>query len=168
MQPVTIALTGHRPSKLYGYDLTDPRYLQLKEQLRSIIDQGVEAYGSLVCISGMALGADTLWSQVITESKIRYPGRITFIAAIPSQQQAGRWPQASKDTWDQLMAQADHIWVSPSSNYTQALFERNRYMVNCAHALIAIWDGVDKGGTAYTVRQAQEANKHLIHIRPSS
>lgn len=166
MQPVTIALTGHRSSKLYGYDLTDPRYLQLKEKLRSIIAQGVQAYGSLVCISGMALGADTLWAQVITESKLQYPGQITFIAAIPSQHQAGRWPQSSKDTWNQLMAQADRIWVSPSFDYIQALFERNRYMVDQAQVLIAIWDGVHKGGTAYTVQQAQKAGKRLIHIRP--
>lgn len=32
-----ICVTGHRPNKLYGYNLSDPRWQRLKNQLKSIL-----------------------------------------------------------------------------------------------------------------------------------
>ena len=60
-----ICLTGHRPQKLYGYDLNDKRWLALKEKLKEILKERkcTEA------ISGMALGADTIFALAVLELK---------------------------------------------------------------------------------------------------
>ena len=34
MEYINIAFTGHRPNRLYGYDLNNPRYKQLSEILK--------------------------------------------------------------------------------------------------------------------------------------
>lgn len=58
-----VALTGHRPGKLAGYDLYHPFYERLRERLKGIVLDGIEKHSHLTLHSGMALGADTIWSQ---------------------------------------------------------------------------------------------------------
>ena len=47
-----ICVTGHRPNKLYGYNLSDPRWQRLKEQFKSILKEN----NCEEAITGMALG----------------------------------------------------------------------------------------------------------------
>nr|DAF66742.1 MAG TPA: YspA [Caudoviricetes sp.] len=62
MKYINIAFTGHRPNKLYGYDLNNPKYKQLFKILRKLLDKidydnpGKRIKG----IVGGALGFDTL------------------------------------------------------------------------------------------------------------
>ena len=37
MQAGIIEVTGHRPEKLYGYDLTEPRWVKLKELFKKVL-----------------------------------------------------------------------------------------------------------------------------------
>jgi uncharacterized phage-like protein YoqJ len=48
------------------------------------------------------------------------------------------------------------------------MLERNRYMVDHAAYLLAVYDGGNKGGTAYTVRYAREKKREIIVIRPDT
>ena len=49
-----ICVTGHRPNKLYGYNLSDSRWQRLKEQFKSILKEN----NCEEAITGMALGVD--------------------------------------------------------------------------------------------------------------
>lgn len=51
---VTIAVTGHRPGKLWGYDLNDRRYAALQHRF----EQELTDRGCTDAWTGMALGAD--------------------------------------------------------------------------------------------------------------
>ena len=39
MEYINIAFTGHRPNRLYGYDLNNPRYKQLSKILKELLDK---------------------------------------------------------------------------------------------------------------------------------
>ena len=39
MEYISIAFTGHRPNRLYGYDLNNPRYKQLSKILEKLLDK---------------------------------------------------------------------------------------------------------------------------------
>ena len=39
MEYISIAFTGHRPNRLYGYDLNNPRYKQLSKILKELLDK---------------------------------------------------------------------------------------------------------------------------------
>ena len=42
MSKITISLTGHRPTKLAGYNLNKDYYKRLQAKLESVIDQTLE------------------------------------------------------------------------------------------------------------------------------
>ena len=60
-----ICVTGHRPNKLYGYNLSDPRWQRLKEQFKSILKEN----NCEEAITGMALGVDTVFAFAVLELK---------------------------------------------------------------------------------------------------
>ena len=80
---VSISLTGHRPDKLAGYDLSKPYYTRLRNRLIAIIERSLAKYDIVECHSGMALGADIVWAQAIVYCKEKYGSdKIKFVAEI--------------------------------------------------------------------------------------
>jgi uncharacterized phage-like protein YoqJ len=77
-----VAVTGHRPDKLWGYDMLQPKYTKLRAAIRA----RMEELNGQIGITGMALGVDQLFAEVCIEMGI------PFIAAIPFLGQASRWP----------------------------------------------------------------------------
>lgn len=69
MKKLAIALTGHRPPKLAGYDYNNIFYKRLYKKLDNIVKQALTRYDCLELHSGMALGADTIWAKVIVDNK---------------------------------------------------------------------------------------------------
>ena len=60
-----VCVTGHIPSKLYGYDLTVPNQLALKEKFKSLL-VGLECDEA---VTGMVLGVDTVFALAVLEPK---------------------------------------------------------------------------------------------------
>ena len=73
-----ICVTGHRPNKLYGYNLSDPRWQKLKEQFKQILKEN----NCDEAITGMALGVDTVFALAALELKDEGYG-IKLHCAIP-------------------------------------------------------------------------------------
>ena len=46
------------------------------------------------------------------------------------------------------------------------MHERNRFMADNSDVLIAVYDGSEKGGTAYTVNYAKKKGLDVIIIQP--
>ena len=159
----TCAFTGHRPSHFhFQYDEQHPDCLALKDCMRTEIMKLVER-GIMTFLSGMALGVDTWGAEIILELKPQHP-RLKLIAVIPCETQANKWSDKQRERYFTLLAQCDEeIYVS--RRYTRScMFDRNRYLVNHSDILLAIYDGDSKGGTAYTVRYAQEKKREVIII----
>lgn len=151
-----IAVTGHRPDKIGGYDFYNPVRTWVREQLkRKLLDLRPQ-----YAISGMALGVDQDFAYVCLEIGV------PFLAAIPFVGQESRWPEASQQFYRDLMARAYHVVVvSPGGYAAWKMQTRNEYMVNLCRVLIAVWDGTP-GGTGNCVRYAERVGRPIERINP--
>lgn len=157
-----IALTGHRPAKLAGYRMDDPFYRRLQDRLEDGIERAVAVHGSVVCHSGLALGADTVWSRAIIAVRERHPGNLQFVAHLPTRSQASVWPsQADVDFWRYQVAVADRVVVY-GETYTYRIMQvRNEGMIDAADLLVAVWDGTP-GGTRNAITYARGKCRVLV------
>ena len=161
-----IALTGHRPDKLGGYDLQTPAYTALKAELRRLIELALTHYDIINCHSGMALGADTLWSMAICDAKIAHSHRVLFTAEIPCAAQASQWPLSAQAQYQQLLSYADVKHVYAPTYQPSCMHLRNREMIKPCQCVIAVYNGNPRGGTANAVRYAQRLQKQIIYLKP--
>ena len=172
-----IGLTGHRPTKLGGYDLSQHGYQGLQNHLETIIEMNLQNYEVVVGHSGLALGADTIWSKAILAMRNKYPGRVKFHAEIPMMSQASVWfKKADIDFWQEQVATADFKTVYgdlsefPEDQHkklsSKFLDDRNRGMLDHSDELLAVWDG-SKGGTGNAVAYAKKTNLKTIVIEPT-
>ena len=153
---VTACFTGHRPPKCSE---SDPL---LRQAIGNAIDAALKD-GFTALLGGMALGADTLFAEDVL--KRRAGGApLRFVAAIPCETQDARWSAAQQRHYRQLLAQADTVVVMCERYEPYCMNARNRYMVENSRRLIAAWDG-SSGGTANTVRLAEEYGLEIIRIR---
>lgn len=164
-EKITIAVTAHRPNRLYGYDYYSPGNLaiatKLREHLLSHLNQGKQVHA----ISGMALGGDTIYALVVLKLK-RQGYNITLESAIPCIAHSSQWPKPSQDQWKSIVEQADVVTYVSKLLYKPYLMQkRNEYMVNQCDELIAIFDGT-KGGTANCIDYAMKKEKKIMTINP--
>ena len=153
-----LAVTGHRPDKLGGYDFYNPVRVWIREQLRHKLIAHKPSY----IISGMALGVDQDWAHVGLEQGI------PFLAAIPFVGQESAWPAESKRYYKELLACANWLQVVSDGGYAAwKMQRRNEWMVDHCDLLIAVWDG-SSGGTGNCVRYAKKVNRPYERIDPSS
>jgi len=182
----SLAFTGHRPKDLGGYSENNPTALQVKAKLRELIIQSYES-GYRVFITGMAMGVDQWAGEIVAELKNNYDD-IKLIAAIPFVNQSSVWVSSSQQSWQKLLAQCDEIYVvdrnpdiifslesllsesrTPSTDpkylISKKLNDRNKFMVDKADCLLAIWRHTP-GGTGNCVQYAQSKGKKIITYNP--
>ena len=162
MEQKTLCVTGHRPSKLWGYNLNTWKYKELNGKMRQfILDNEYTHF-----ISGMALGIDTLFALTVLKLKRDYPERgYTLECAIPCQNHSAKWFHSSQVQWQQIVDQADKVTMVTDSPYTPSCMQkRNEYMVDQSDAILAYWDGTS-GGTANCVRYAEQQNKPVFNLK---
>lgn len=156
-----ICVTGHRPNKLWGYDLRDKRYQKLKSDLMKIlIDQNCTE-----AISGMALGVDTVFALAVL--KLKDLGfDIKLHCAIPCKNHSSKWIKESIDQYNRILNQADNVVTVTDDTYQPWMMQkRNEYMVDLADKVIAVWDG-SSGGTSNCIKYAKKKNIEIIRLNP--
>jgi uncharacterized phage-like protein YoqJ len=167
MRTIACAFTGHRPMKFsFGYDEEDEKCIRLKrvlaEQIETLIKCGVSMF-----YSGMGLGVDQWGTSIVLDKKQQYPN-VRLTAVLPCETQANRWSPEQRERYFDTLAQCDDV-ITLNAHYTpDCMFQRNRYLVDQAGYILAVYDGGEKGGTAYTVRYAREKNRRIIVIRPDT
>ena len=162
MTKFTIAITGHRPHKLWGYDYHIPEYYNLGKQLRSIILDRNATH----IISGVALGVDTIFALV--GLKLKQSGHdLQIECAVPCINQSSRWYKDSVDLYNSILKQSDKVtYVSNKPYSPQCMQDRNKYMVDNCDLLIAVWNGTS-GGTANCIKYAKSQHKPIVYINPN-
>ena len=158
---MTICVTGHRPNRLYGYDLNDQRWQKLKSQFKEILKEKRcdEA------ISGMALGVDTIFALAVLELKDEGYD-IKLHCAIPCKNQSCKWGKESVNLYRFILSKADVVKLVSDEEYKPYLMQRrNEYMVQRSDCVIAVWDG-SKSGTGNCVRYAEEQGREIVRIEP--
>lgn len=153
-----VAFTGHRPNKLGGYELPNPTYIKVCQE----IEKNLKKLKADKIVSGMALGVDQ-WAAFIA-CKLKIP----FIAAVPFEGQEKKWPQKAQNIYIKLLNQASEIIiVSPGGYSVDKMQTRDEWMVDNCDKLIAVWDG-SKSGTGNCVSYAKSVKKaeDIIYINP--
>lgn len=157
-----VSVTGHRPNKLYGYDLNNIHYQKMKDWMKYFL-KSVDCHEA---ISGMALGVDQLFALAVLELK-EDGYNIKLHCAIPCRNHSSKWPQESQRLYQSMIDRADEVRLVTDDAYRPEYMQlRNEYMVNLADEVIAIWDG-SKGGTGNCVSYAIKKNKKITIKSPN-
>lgn len=161
-----IALTGHRPHKLDGYDLATPYYRALYMHLAGIVTDRLAHHEHVTLHSGLAIGADTVWSHLALRAREEMPERISFVAHVPTPTQPTKWQATDAGFWQHQVNMADEV-ILYAQNYTRTCMQdRNIGMVNRCDELLAVWDGTS-GGTANAIQYGRKIGKPITMIDPA-
>lgn len=136
-----MCFTGHRPQSLpFGFNESDERCVALKKIIRDEIIKLIEEEGVTHFISGMAIGVDMYAAEIVLGLKASYPG-ITLESAIPCETQAAKWNEALRDRYFDIASKCDKETLIQHHYTADCMHKRNRYMINQADFVIAVWDG---------------------------
>jgi len=167
MKTLACAFTGHRPVRYsFGYDEEHEKCKQLKAvletQIAALIGVGVTTF-----YSGMALGVDIWASGIVLKMKESKPN-VRLIAVLPCETQANKWSEEQRERYFNMLSNCDEV-ITLNTHYTPScMHERNRYLIDYADYLLAVYDHSNRGGTAYTIQYAQEKNRNMISVHPDT
>lgn len=134
----------------------------MRDQIVALIEnEGVTHF-----ITGMALGVDMYAAEIVLDLKSKYP-HITLESAIPCETQAIKWSVASRERYYNIAAKCDKETMLQREYTPDCMDKRNRYMVDHADDILAVWNGCPSG-TGNTVRYAHKKGKTIIVINPVS
>ena len=167
MAEIACAITGHRPKSFpWKYKETAPDCVLLKEtlaaQIRLLADSGVTDW-----LSGMALGVDLWCAQIVLSLKEKNPA-LRLHCILPREGQEVKWPKAEQEQYHSILKRADEVVYVSRDYHPDCMLERNRYRVDRASMLLAVYKGTDRSGTAMTVRYAKEQGTKIMIIDPIS
>jgi len=161
-----VMVTGHRPPKVGGYRTPNPTEQWVRSSLRTVLKGLQTRHEDLSAVTGMALGADTIFAEVCLELDIPYT------AAVPFKGQESRWPEESQIRYWTLLKQAERIVIVDeipayhSDHFGGKLHCRNKWMIDHSDMTVAVWDGSD-GGTSYTVKGSQRRRgRKILRVDP--
>lgn len=159
------AFTGHRPRKFpWGYDETDARCVALKQELAAQISKLVKA-GYTDFFSGMAEGTD-IWTALAVLALKKENPALKLHCVLPCEGQPDGWSVSARNLYFSILEQADEV-VYVSREYSRdCMLRRNRYLVDHAACLLAVYNGECRGGTAMTVRYARKMGREMTILDP--
>lgn len=134
-----LAVTGHRPERLKG-------------QEKMIKEWAVEQLTRLqpsVIYDGMAQGTDQIVATAAKELGIPIICCYAF-------------PRKSYHPTEEWIMENNLTFFTRLTYSKDAYLIRDKYMVDCADALLCVWDGVGSGGTFFTRNYALQKNKMII------
>lgn len=161
------AFTGHRPKSFpwkYNEKAYDCVLLKrvLARQIAALADRGVTDW-----LSGMALGVDVWAAEIVLGLKKKNPA-LHLHCILPCEGQEVKWPVADRERYHSILRQADEVVYVSRAYHSDCMLERNRYMVDRASILLAVYNGAYRSGTGMTVRYAQKLRLETIIVDPIS
>lgn len=154
--------TGHRPDKLpWGEDENDPRCERLKKSIAQAVEDAYVA-GSRHFICGMARGCDLYFAEAVLSLR-EAETDVTLECARPCETQADSWPERQRGRYQRILERCDYETLVQHHYDRFCMMRRNRYMVDRSSRLIAVYNGVPKGGTCQTLLYAMKKGLS-IHV----
>lgn len=151
----TCCFTGHRPDKLpWGEREEDPRCLRLKERLvQAVEDAYISGCRHFIC--GMARGCDLYFAETVLA--LREQERdILLECARPCETQADSWPEREQVRYRSILDRCDLETLVQHRYDRFCMMRRNRYMADRSGRIVAVYNGVPKGGTYQTLAYAMK------------
>lgn len=145
--------TGHRT-------IADEEVSAADTAISIEVDKAMKCgYQHFLC--GFADGADLLFAEWVAQA-IRRQSAIHLYAALPNRARERALRKNSKTR--ELLELCDEIYVATEGSHPGMYAKRNQYMVEHSQRVIALYDGGEKGGTAFTVRLAKKLHRELYVI----
>lgn len=162
------AFTGHRPQRFpFGFDEEDERCVEIQRRMAELIEALIHG-GVKTFYSGMALGVDQ-WGVKIAQAMRQQHLSVKVVAVLPCETQASRWsPEQRHRYFDVLLPACDDV-ITLQRHYTaDCMMKRNAWLVDHADCLLAVYDGMEKGGTHRTIQYARRMEKPVIAMHPDT
>lgn len=161
------AITGHRPKSFpWKYNEMDRGCSLLKETLTGqvglLVEQGVTDW-----LNGMAQGVDLWTAEIVLELKKKNPA-LSLHCILPCEGQERKWPVSEQERYHSILRRADAVVYVNRVYHVDCMLERNRYMVDHASVLLAVYNGTQRSGTGATVCYAERQGKEIFIIDPIS
>lgn len=148
MKKETICFTGHRKiRKKDGF---------IRERLTAILEDYILS-GCLYFAAGGSRGFDGLAAEVVLELQYKYP-QIGLILILPFKNQytvEKGWTEEDIEQYKRNLKGASEVVYIGETYKRGCYYKRNRLLVQYAHLCIA-YRYRDEGGTAYTIRYAED------------
>ena len=154
-------VTGNRPEKFSFERIeNDFKYISYLSCLYDAMDDLMNN-GCTYYISGMARGADMDFADAVVSHKFN-DNEIILEAAFPYFIDFSKSDKSLKK-WE-ILSDCDYInFISPY--YSKGCMQkRNKYMVDKADIVLAIWNGRKEGGTWNTIKYARSKGKMIRYI----
>ena len=156
-------VTGHRPKGFpFEYNTNCPKNMEYKTllelEIRYLICCGYTKF-----ISGMAEGADMDFAKSVLNLRDEYEF-VSLEAALPHPFAMPKNPTDIHFDKKEILEQCDSVTEVSLRYYRGCMQKRNRYMVDKADLVLAIWNGEKKGGTWDTINYAQSKAKNIRYI----
>lgn len=135
---------------------------ELKKQIVTLIEHG---FTNMLC--GMAEGVDTWASEAFLELRKTDPA-IKLHCILPCKVQSNAWNASSQERYYSILEQADAIIYVNRENKKNCMLDRDRFLVSYSSALLAVYNGEYRGGTAATIRYARKLGREIYIINPST
>lgn len=151
-----LCFSGHRL-------LSGQERATLQRQLPLLLEQLVQQ-GYCCFAAGGALGFDTLAAEAVLALRQRQP-HIRLKLLLPCQEQEKRWNKLQQQQYHHILEQADEIIYVSDFYFQGCMHLRNRALVQCSSLCVCFLrpDSANHGGTAYTVRYAEEQGLRIIN-----
>lgn len=158
----TCCCTGHRPQKFpFEYGGDNERFTAYLRELKSKIEYAINGLKITHFISGMALGVDLDFAEFVLYFRDTEHKAVTLECAVPCPNQTTKWAEKDKARYNEILKRADTVTLL-SDRYTRdCMLSRNRYMVDKSQMIIAVFNGIEQGGTWYTIKYAKSKNKTI-------
>jgi uncharacterized phage-like protein YoqJ len=148
-----LGVTGHRP---YRLALRSSQVPLLDAFARDVLTE----MAPTKVIIGMQRGWDTACARACAQLTI------PFIAAVPWKGFDADWGAEDKAFLVTLLSVAETVkYISPPGQYDpKKLMLRNRWIVDNSNQMLALWDGMDDGGTAAAIRFARTQGVPVTNV----
>ena len=140
-----VAITGHKPERIKGKET------EIRRWLNQQIGELAANNGTLDCYSGMSKGVD----QIFGFAALAGDHRLHCVYAYRGNENAVN---------KHLEKQSKSIIYVSNEYYDRVYQLRDKYMVDNCDVLLAVWDGIEQGGTWQTIKYAREQGKEIIYM----
>lgn len=161
----SVAFSGFRHEKLIasapGYVLSEIERIlfeRLQVAIRNFHKEGYTAY-----ITGMADGFDLLAADAVLSLRKELDDlRLACIVPFPTQGNSGS--AEYKARYQRIKLSADFYFAVGTASYKSSFLLRNDVLLAQSSALICYYDGVQNGGTKYTIDKATKLKRKILNL----
>ena len=153
---MTVCFTGHR-------NMNPENIFYALNALEENIKKYAESNREVIFRAGGAIGFDMLCALAVISAKDEHKN-IKLHLILPCKDQTRGWSDANIQKYNYILSNADNVRYVSDAYTKYCMFDRNRALVDGSDICMAYYDGLERGGTAYTVRYANSQGVEVCNV----